>query len=325
VATSFSSRRAVATSSAWVLLLLPVTFVVAGCSQSSSRVEAQPAPAFTISYVASWGTKGTDPGQLSQPTDLATDSLGNVYIADAATLYIDKFNWEGHPLLSFGEPSLKDPQEIALDSGGAIYLTDVGRGSTFVFFPEGDHHHELRIAGKRPNDEDLLAVAVGDDGLIHVLDADAGHIYTYKPNYRLLRNWQPSANVPNPNTRLRARGIAVGPDGFVYVLDTLGGHIFRFSNDGQFQSQIDVSADGVTRKLSDQFAVGLGYVFAMDADGRMVHVWSSTDGRPKLDFDLAPDLGQGGRSAPSLAVSPRKELLVLDRPGARVLRYRLNF
>ena len=46
---------------------------------------------------------------------------------------------------------------------------------------------------------------------------------------------------------------------------------------------------------------------------------------PKLDIDLAPELGQGNRSAPSLAVSPRKELLVLDRPEARVLRYRLNF
>jgi hypothetical protein len=323
VASSFRIRRGMRAPAISTLVALPLLCALCSCSQSSSRVEAQPVPSFSITYVASWGTKGTDPGQLSQPTDLATDSLGNVYLADAATLYIDKFNWDGHPLLSFGEPSLKDPQEIALDSGGAIYLTDVGRGSTFVFFPEGDHHHELRIAGKRPNEEDVLGVAVGDDGLIHVLDEDAGHIYTYKPNYRLLRNWQPAANVPN--ARVRARGIAVGPDGFVYVLDTLGNHVLRFSNDGQFQSQIDASADGVTRKLGDQFAVGLGYIFVMDADGRMLHVWSSSDGRPKGDFDLAPDLGQGNRAAPSLAVSPRKELLVLDRPGARVLRYRLNF
>ncbi len=322
MANSFRSRRPVALSWVGILFILPLMSAAGGCSQSPSHVEAEPPPSFSLTYLAAWGTKGTEPGQLSQPTDLATDSLGNVYLADAGTLYIDKFTWEGHPLLSFGEPSLKDPQDLALDSGGAIYLTDVGRHSTFVFFPEGDHHRELRLAGKRPNDEDLLGVAVGDDGLIHVLDADAGHVYTYKPNYRLLRNWQPAANVPN--ARVRARGIAVGPDGFLYVLDTLGNHILRFTNGGEFQSQIDASADGITRKLSDQFAVGLGYVFAMDADGRMLHVWSA-DGRPKLDLDLAPELGQGNRSAPSLAVSPRKELLVLDRPGARVLRYRLNF
>ena len=51
----------------------------------------------------------------------------------------------------------------------------------------------------------------------------------------------------------------------------------------------------------------------------------STEGRPVLDTDLAADLGQAKRSAPALAASPRKELLVLDSPGARVLRYQLNF
>ena len=303
------------------MLLLQLPVCLAGCSQSSSRAEAQTPQQFSVTYVASWGTKGSGPGQLMQPTDIATDSLGNVYLADAGTGFIDKFNWEGRPLLCFGQSGLKYPQEITVDSGGAIYLTDVGRGSTFVFYPEGDHHHELRLR-KRPSDEDTLGVAVGEDGLIHVLDADAGHVYTYTPNYRLLRNWQPSANVPN--VRVRARAIAVGPDGFVYLVDPLGNHILRFSKDGQFQSVFDASADGVARKLSDQFAVGLGYIFAMDADGRMLHVWTA-EGQPKLDLDLAPELGQGSRTAPSLAISPRKELLVLDRPEARVLRYRLNF
>jgi len=314
-------RRKRARSAASALLALPLFFWAAGCARDSSSVEAQAAATFSISYIASWGMKGSDPGQLSQPTDVATDSLGNVYLADAGTLFIDKFTWDGHPLLSFGQPSLKDPQEIAVDSGGAIYLTDSGRGCTYVFFPEGDHTHELRLK-TRPSDEDLLGVAVGEDGLIHVLDSDAGRVYTYNPNYRLLRNWQPAANVPN--ARVRARGIAVGPDGLVYLIDPLGNHILKFSAEGQFQSLVDATADGVSRKLSDQFAVGLGYIFAMDADGRMLHVWTA-DGRPKLDVDLAPELGQGNRSAPSLAISPRKELLVLDRPDARVLRYRLNF
>ena len=174
----------------------------------------------------------------------------------------------------------------------------------------------------RPSDEDILGVAVGDDGLIHVLDADAGHVFTYSPGFRLLRNWQPGTNMPNGKARPRA--IAVGPDGYLYLVDPASNHILRFTNEGQFTSLVDAKADGVDRKLSDQFAVGLGYIFAMDADGRMLHVWT-VDGRSKLDIDLAPELGQANRAAPSLAVSMRKELLVLDRPAARVLRYRLNF
>jgi DNA-binding beta-propeller fold protein YncE len=321
VARKTQTRSVFALSVVSVLMVVPLISLTSGCARSPASAEAQAAPTFSISYIASWGSKGSDPGQLSQPTDIATDSLGNVYLADAGTLFIDKFTWDGHPLLSFGQPSLKDPQDIAVDSGGAIYLTDSGRGCTFVFFPEGDHAHELRLK-TRPSDEDLLGVAVGEDGLIHVLDADAGRVYTYNPNYRLVRNWQPASNVPN--ARVRARGIAVGPDGFVYLIDPLGNHILKFSTEGQFQSLVEATSDGVARKLSDQFAVGLGYIFAMDADGRKLHVWT-LDGRPKLDLDLAPELGQANRSAPSLAISPRKELLVLDRPEARVLRYRLNF
>jgi hypothetical protein len=51
----------------------------------------------------------------------------------------------------------------------------------------------------------------------------------------------------------------------------------------------------------------------------------TTDGNPRLDMDLAPQLGQGTRPAPPLAVSPRHELLVLDAPEHRVLGYRINF
>jgi hypothetical protein len=302
-------------------LALALVSALAGCSQSDTRVEAQTPMPFSITYIATWGTKGTDPGQLEQPTDIATDTLGNIYLADAGSLYVDKFTWEGRPLLSFGEPGLKDPQAITVDGGGAIYLTDVGRGSTFIFFPNGDRYHEVRLR-TRPKSEDTLSVAVGEDGLIHILDVDAGRVFTYTPSLRLLRNWQPAANVPN--LKVQPRAIAAGPDGFLYLVATPANRILRFTNGGQFDSQIDARADGVDRRLSDQFAVGLGFIFVMDADGRMLHVWTA-DGRPKLDLDLAPELGQGNRSAPSLAVSERKELLVLDRPEARVLRYRLNF
>ena len=314
---SFRMRRAA--------LLLAFTASVlacslAGCSQPETHAQPQAAAPLSVSYIGAWGMKGDGPGQLDEPTCIATDVLGNIFLADAGSHFIHKFNWEGRPLLSFEEPVLKHPQRITVDSGGAIYVTDSGRGSAFVFLPNGDRYRELRLR-TRPNTENVLSVAVGDDGLIHLLDASTSRISTFTPRFRLVRSWQPAASAPN--AKIRTGAVAVGPDGYLYVTDLDGNRILRFTNEGHFVSTVDARADGTDRKLSDEIAVTRGYIFAMDIDGRMLHVWSA-DGQPKLDVDLAPELGQANRAVPALAVSPRKELLVLDAPESRVLRYRLN-
>jgi hypothetical protein len=116
----------------------------------------------------------------------------------------------------------------------------------------------------------------------------------------------------------------MGPDGNLYIFDEHGSGIMRFTDGGQFVSEIKLAAGGTAGRLSSQFAISKTSILAMDADGRVMHVWT-IDGKPMFDQDLAPQLGQAFRPAPALAVSPRGELLVLDQPLARVLRYRTNF
>lgn len=302
---------------AFAILTLALSF--AGCSRVETEAQSQPAP--SVSYVGAWGVKGDGPGQLSEPVCIATDSVGDAYIVDAESHFVEKFDPRGTPLLAFEEDGLKHPQAITVDSGGAIYVTDSGRASATIFLPSGDRYRELRLR-TRPNFEDKLDVAVEDDGTIHVLDTDAGKMFTYTSRFRLLRAWLPTADGATP--KVRPKAVANGFDGFLYVADPVANRILRFTGDGRFFAALNPNTDGSSRRLSDRIAVSRGYIFAMDIDGRMLHVFS-TEGRPVLDTDLAPELGQAKRSAPALAVSPRKELLVLDAPEARVLRYRLNF
>jgi hypothetical protein len=170
--------------------------------------------------------------------------------------------------------------------------------------------------------ENEISVAVGDDGLIQVLDYGADRVFTYTPNMRVVKNWQPSTSAPGTNHRLGP--LAGGQDDTLFLADVSGERILRFSRDGQFISAIDARADGASRKLSREFAVSGSSVFAMDADGHTLHAWA-LDGKLRLDADLAPELGPASRLPSPLAVSPRGELLVLDAPQARVLRYRINF
>ncbi len=312
---SFCTQREKGILVATVVLSL---YWLVGCSRAATRADSQKSVTPPISYMGSWGMRGDGPGQLDQPVSIATDRVGDVYIPDAGSYFVHKFDWRGTPLLSFEDPALRNPQSIAIDSGGAVYVTDSHRGSAFIFLPSGDRYRELRLSA-RPKPDDELGVAVADDGVVHVLDPDRGRVFSYNSHFRLARSWSPVAS--SPNEKVGAGSIAVGPDGYVYIVDTEENRILRFTEDGHFAGEFN---GGANRRLSERFAVTRGLVFAMDADGRRLHIWS-TDGQPKLDVDLAPELGQANRSAPPIAVSPRKELLVLDAREARVLRYQINF
>jgi len=311
--------RARGISFAVMTAFFALAWAMGGCARSETYVEAShPAPP-ALSYIGQWGTKGDGPGQLDQPACIATDRVGRAYIADAGSHFVHKFDTDGTPLLSFQENALKDPQSITVDSGGAIYVTELKSKSAFVYFPNGDRYRQLRLR-THANSEDMLSVGVDDGGLIQILDAEANRVFTFSPRMRLMKSWTPLAS--EFNAQVHPRVVATVPDGSVYLLDADADRILKFTSDGHFMSEMKVDAG--SGRLSDAFAVSPIGIFAMDADGRTLHVWSP-DGQPKLDMDLAPKLGQGSGAVPALAVSPRKELLVLDAPESRVLRYRIDF
>jgi DNA-binding beta-propeller fold protein YncE len=302
--------------------------LMCGCGQYETEAHPQAAAAPpTVQYLGQWGAKGDGPGKLDQPAGIATDTNGNVYIADAGSQFIHKLDPQGTPLLSFQEGALKHPQWITIDGGGAMYVSDPVRNSVFVFLPNGDKYRELHLK-TRADPENEISVAVGDDGLIHILDWSAEKVFTYTSSMRLAQNWAPSVGAAGATSATGANHhlgpIVRGPEDSLYFADASGGRILRYSRDGQFVSAIDASADGTQRKLSREFAVSSSCVLAMDADGHTLHVWT-LDGKLKLDTDLAAELGPGSRLPPAIAVSPRSEMLVLDAPQARVLRYHINF
>jgi tripartite motif-containing protein 71 len=312
---------------AFALVLLLVS--ISGCSRFSSAAQAQSRSTPALEFVSQWGTKGQDPGQLDDPQGIAVDSIANVYIADAGNGFIDKFAADGTPLLSFQENSLKEPQSIAVDSGGAIYVTDPAHSTVFVVFStsEHDYHRVLRIPA-RSSSENSLTVAVDDDGMIYVLDENAGKIFTFSPRLRLLRSWVPFPGHSGAGKRAASIGpLRLGGDGNLYVADLdAGGHLLAEVPSSAAAATPAADPPGqapAKARTSGEFAVSRNYIFVMDENGSTLHVWNM-DGSPKMDLDLSAKLGQIHRP-PMLAVSARHDLFVLDATNCRVLRYRINF
>jgi len=294
------------------------------CSQSSAHAQSPATP--PLEFIGQWGVKGDGPGQLDDPEGITTDDLGNVYIADAGSRFIHKFNPAGTPLLSFQADALKEPEAIAVDSEGIIYVSDPSRSSVFVFLPddEKEHHHEIRLRTKGSS-ENSVSVAVDIESVVYVLDEKAGKVFTFSPRFRMGHSWVPAAPSATDKKLVPASGpLHRGGDGNLYVADLAGNRLLRFSTDGQLMAELAPSGVQADPKIADQFAVSRNYIFIMDANGSMLHVWNM-DGSPKLDVDLSDKLGQTHRLPPLLAASPRGELFVLDTRAPRVFRYRVNF
>jgi tripartite motif-containing protein 71 len=305
-------------------VLLSLTLFGTACTLVATQAQPQKPHVVPLEFVEAWGVKGGHPGELDAPISISTDSLGNVYLADAGSRFVHKFSPRGKPLLSFQEDALKHPEWVTLDRGGAIYVGDPVRSSIFVFWADAEQRRELHLR-TRPSKENMLSVAVGWDGLIHILDSNAAKVFTYTPNFRLVQSWQLSGLAGASEHRTPPGPMQMGSDGSLFVASGKG-PILQFTREGRLISQIGaiVSAGSSEPRFSSEFAVSGNYLFVMDSDGRMLHVLT-LEGGPKLDVDLAPELGQAPRPAPAIAVSPRNELLVLDTPETRVLRYHINF
>jgi hypothetical protein len=306
-----------------ITLALALSCALSGtsCTEQASGLataaSAVPRPP-SIEYLSAWGTKGSEPGQLQDPSSIAADSMGDVFVTNLGNAYVNKFRSTGTPLLSLQEDGLNHPDAVAVDDSGAFYVGDPVRDSVFIFLPNGDKYRELHLKTKASS-ENQLSIAVGDDGLIHILDSNAGKVFTFTPRAKLLQSWQPGAGGATPS---RYGPMTRSTGEFLYMGNSAG-TILKFTREGQRVGEIRPLAPGVRWDTSAGFAIWSNHIFVMDPDGRMLHV-AGLDGTSALDMDLAPQLGQARRSPPMLAVDPTGDLLVLDPLECRILRYRIK-
>ncbi len=97
-------------------------------------------------------------GQFRQPTDVAWDTQGNIFISDGyINSRIAKYDKNGDWVKSFGTPGsgpgqFNTPHGIANDAQGNIYVADRGNKRIQVFDPDGKLLREIRIDAPVPPD-----------------------------------------------------------------------------------------------------------------------------------------------------------------------------
>lgn len=92
----------------------------------------------TGELLATFGKKGSKPGQLKHPAGIAIDSKDHIYISEKGNHRVSVFTSSGQFLHCFGrygekEGELNQPLGIAVDNGDNVYVCDSGNNRLLVF------------------------------------------------------------------------------------------------------------------------------------------------------------------------------------------------
>ena len=165
------------------------------------------------------------PGQFRQPTDVAFDTDGNIYISDGyINSRVAKFTKDGDWVTSIGEPgggalgNLNTPHTIANDAKGNIYVGDRGNRRIQVLDPKSNKFvREIKIDVPAPADAMPWMGAKPDVARLLAPEAPPGSA-TMAPG----APWAICVTPPNASGQQ-----------FLYSSDAFPGRVYKLTLDGK--------------------------------------------------------------------------------------------
>ena len=167
-------------------------------------------------YVKKAQAKQVD-GMFNEPTDVAWDRAGNIYISDGyVNARVAKYDKDGAWVKSWGSLGFKPgqfdvPHNIQVDASGKVYVADRTNGRVQVFDTDGNFLKEIIIrVPVPPGTQPLLGYQAPPPA-----DAPPGSVFTYRPG-------SPAAICIPP-----------GQDKIMYAGDLYPGRIYKLTLDGE--------------------------------------------------------------------------------------------
>ncbi len=178
-------------------------------------------------------------GALQKPSGMGIDDAGRVYVADIKRkLAIVYDNFGLFQKLIGVDAGLIRPTDVAASPDGSrIYVTDNGGvGSkehrVMVFNAEGEKLKQFGTGGSEPGEFNIpVAVTVGKEGRVYVLDAGNFRVQCFDPDGSFLFAWGAVGNRSGQFSR--PRGITSDAQGNIYVSDSQFGNVQIFDPDGK--------------------------------------------------------------------------------------------
>lgn len=139
------------------------------------------------SFIRSFGSPGTGPGEFNRPEGLGLDSEGRLYVADSCNHRVQIFSPDGKFLSAFGKPGtapgeLSYPYDVRVDGEGYRFVCEFGNSRVQVFDRENQPVEMLGWTGLDSSGfASPWAIALDHEGNLIVADS---------MNHRLQKFWR---------------------------------------------------------------------------------------------------------------------------------------
>ena len=209
-------------------------------------------------YVRSWGSQGSGPGEFSHPSGIAVID-DYVFVVDRALDTVQKFDNLGNFVMQWGgfgsgNGEFRSPNGIAISDDKFVYVVDTGNNRIQKFTLDGEYVSGFGQSGKRAgNFISPIDIAVDSEGKLFVTDPGNNRINVYNDDGKFLRTLDSSVG----GFKISPRGIVVDESDNIYIGDQRNNRIIQFNqygfslsifgvtgnSEGQFQSPKDVTVD----------------------------------------------------------------------------------
>ena len=290
------ARRPLAST---VVCLLALQAAIAGGFLVATAAPAgatEAPPSFVLAW-HDWDCESCGPfsgySQFGNPTGVAVDAFGNVYVTDTANNRVDIFDGSGFLTWAWGSEGsgagqFEGPTGVALDGFGNVFVIDTGNNRIERFDLDGDLVSTWGSVGTG-NGQFQAPTGVTVDGSGNVFVANTGNdrVQKFDSSGNFLQAWGYEGGGDGGFEA--PAGIATSPTtaGIVYVADTGNHRIEKFDESGNFldawgseglgQGEFEAPAGIAVESSGNVFVADTGNhrIQKFDSSGTFLSEWGS--------------------------------------------------